>query len=298
MERDGQPRLTKVLAITDVIDLAPGATDTPQRIRNKLAQIAEFQPEYEPGLYRADRGRMRFILRARERQPAQVKLSLIDDVQDVVAEEFGTAKTTGMFVLLAYMIKSLLTAQFISFVLTTLMMWGMMSLAFRSWRVGLVSLAPNIFPIIVLIGGMGWLRLPINIGTAMIASVSMGLTIDSSIHYVVGYRRAQREHGEAALKRTHEDVGRAMVFATIALMVGFSVLTLSDFVPLVYFGVLVSAAMLGGLVGNLTFFPLLLRWAERGSRVADAEGRDNSELPSPSGRAGGGESLPQAESRK
>ena len=54
-----------------------------------------------------------------------------------------------------------------------------------------------------------------------------------------------------------------MVFATFALMVGFSVLMLSNFIPLVYFGVLVSAAMLGGLIGNLTFFPLLLRWADR-----------------------------------
>jgi predicted RND superfamily exporter protein len=70
-------------------------------------------------------------------------------------------------------------------------------------------------------------------------------------------------HGRDALRRTHEDVGRALVFATIALMVGFSVLTLSNFLPLVYFGVLVSAAMFGGLIGNLTFFPLLLRWAER-----------------------------------
>jgi predicted RND superfamily exporter protein len=170
-----------------------------------------------------------------------------------------------MFVLLTVLIESLLRDQLISFLLTTVGMWAMMTIAFRSWRVGLVSLAPNVFPIVVLIGGMGWLGLPINIGTAMIASVSMGLTIDSSIHYIAGYRRArQNMHGSDALRQTHEDVGLAMVLSTFALMVGFSVLTLSDFIPLVYFGILVSAAMLGGLIGNLTFFPLLLQWADRG----------------------------------
>ncbi|MEX2288501.1 MAG: MMPL family transporter [Planctomycetaceae bacterium] len=264
MEQDGQPRLTKVLAITDILDLVPGATDTPERIRNKLSRIAEFQPEYEPGLYNAQARMMRFVLRARERQPSETKLSLIEDVEHMANDEFGEAKTTGMFVLLTFLIESLLRDQFISFLLTTIGIWAMMTIAFRSWRVGLVSLAPNVFPIVVLIGGMGWLGLPINIGTAMIASVSMGLTIDSSIHYIAGYRRARQDlQGGDALRRTHEDVGRALVFTTFALMVGFSVLTLSNFIPLVYFGVLVSAAMLGGLIGNLTFFPLLLQWADR-----------------------------------
>ena len=61
-----------------------------------------------------------------------------------------------------------------------------------------------------------------------------------------------------ALRTTHQGFGRALVFGTLALVVGFSVLALSRFIPLVYFGVLVSLAMLGGLVGNLLLLPLLL----------------------------------------
>ena len=116
----------------------------------------------------------------------------------------------------------------------------------------------------LVIGSMGWIGLPINIATAMIASVSMGLTVDSSIHYISGYRRARlRGLGVyEALRDTHQGVGRALVFANLALIVGFTVLTLSHFIPLVYFGILVSVAMLGGLIGNLVLLPLLLRWAE------------------------------------
>ncbi len=66
-----------------------------------------------------------------------------------------------------------------------------------------------------------------------------------------------------ALRDTHQGVGRALVFANVALIVGFSVLTLSHFIPLIYFGILVSVAMLGGLTGNLVLLPLLLRWASR-----------------------------------
>ena len=140
----------------------------------------------------------------------------------------------------------------------------MMALAFRNPWIGLVGLVPNLFPIVLVIGAMGWMGLPVNIATAMIASVSLGLTVDSSIHYISGFRRARAAGDDVAtaLERTHAGVGRAVVLANLALVVGFSVLTLSHFIPLVYFGILVSVAMLGGLAGNLVLLPVLLAWVE------------------------------------
>jgi predicted RND superfamily exporter protein len=117
-----------------------------------------------------------------------------------------------------------------------------------------------VLPILLVIGGMGWAGIPINIGTAMIASVSLGLTIDSTIHYLNGYTRRKRAgatHLEA-MSATHAEVGRALTFANVALIIGFTVLSLSQFIPLVYFGVLVSVAMLGGLICNLVLLPALL----------------------------------------
>ena len=94
----------------------------------------------------------------------------------------------------------------------------------------------------------------------MIAAVSMGLSIDSSIHYILGFRRARHQglDFDAALMQVQRRVGQALVLSTLALAVGFTVLASSQFVPTVYFGVLVTLAMLGGLLGNLIGLPLLL----------------------------------------
>ena len=152
--------------------------------------------------------------------------------------------------------------QWTSFFLSTVGITSMMWFAFRNLPIGLMSLVPNLFPNILVIGLMGWIGLPINIATAMIACVSMGLTVDSSIIYIDGYLRARASglHVHEALHETHRGVGRALVYSNIALMAGFSVLALSHFVPLIYFGLLVSLAMLGGLIGNLVFLPLLIGW--------------------------------------
>lgn len=262
----GKNDVTKVVAVTDGIDMIPDIRlPFPVRLSlktvdEKLGMLERYQPEFLPGLYNAEGKRMRIVLRALERQPSQNKLKLIERVQKTAGETFGEAKCTGLFVLLAHLIESLLDDQLVSFGFAAAGIFLMMSIAFRSVLIGLISLVPNVFPIVLLIGSLGWLDIPINIGTAMIASVSLGLTVDSSIHYLFGYRRHRADgatHSEA-LRATHQGVGRALVFANVALICGFLVLTLSNFIPLVYFGVLVSVAMLGGLFGNLVLLPLLL----------------------------------------
>jgi hypothetical protein len=276
-ESEQDSELTKVVALTDILDILPGTSSSTDAIRRKLDRIAGFQPEYEPGLFNPEQGRMRLVLRARERQQSERKVRLIDTVRQLAVNEFETAKTTGPFVLLTHLIESLLHDQLVSFAIAAAAISGMMSVAFRSLRIGAISLVPNLLPIVLLVGTIGWIGLPINIGTAMIASVSIGLTTDSTIHYISSFRRARRRGLSLAdaLRETHQGVGRAVVFATLSLVVGFSVLSISNFIPMVYFGVLVSIAMLGGLVGDLVLLPLMLPWAEK-SREGDIDSAENS----------------------
>ncbi|GAB4146132.1 MAG: MMPL family transporter [Planctomycetaceae bacterium] len=281
--RDGNGEITKVVAITDALnEIPPPAVRLFLRkkmtIDDRLDMLAKFQPEFTKSLYDAKAGRMRIVLRAREQQQSATKLELIDRVEKTAAlwwrnneelsDRFPNAqpKATGLYVLLAFLIDNLLKDQLLSFGLAAAGISIMMTTAFRSPMIGIVSLIPNLFPILLVIGSMGWLGIPINIATAMIASVSMGLTVDSSIHYISGYRRARRSglSVHEALQHTQGRVGRALLFANLALIVGFSVLTLSHFIPLIYFGVLVSVAMAGGLIGNLILLPLLLGWIDRG----------------------------------
>ena len=100
----------------------------------------------------------------------------------------------------------------------------------------------------------------------MITSVSMGLTVDSTIHYITAFERARRTMSVSqALHVAHAGAGRAVVFAHLALIAGFLVLTASRFVPLVYFGGLLTLSLLGGIFGDLVLLPLLLRWTSPAS---------------------------------
>jgi predicted RND superfamily exporter protein len=142
-----------------------------------------------------------------------------------------------------------------------------MLVAFRSVPLAVTVLIPNALPVLIVSGLMGWVKwlgwfdFRINMGSAMIAAVSLGLSIDSSIHYIFAFRRAKSlgDSTDRAIEAAHGTVGLSMIFATFALIVGFSVLAFSKFTPTVYFGSLVSLAMLGGLLGNLVILPVLLR---------------------------------------
>jgi len=268
-QRTTPDRLTKVVAMTDGLDLIPSNFVLFQfSLERRLALLDAFQPEFSTSLYNPDAGRMRIVLRALERQPSEQKLELIAEVETIARRRFPEAEATGLFVMLAHLVTSLMDDQFLSSLLATIAMVVLMWMEFRSLLFGLLLLIPNVVPIAAVIGVMGWMGMKLNIASAMIAAVAMGLTIDSAIMYVDGYRAA-RSRGLSfadALHETHQGVGLAVVFSNIALVVGFSVLTLSHFVPLVYFGVLVSVAMIGGLIGNLVLLPLLLRLFSRWER--------------------------------
>jgi hypothetical protein len=219
---------------------------------------------------------LRIMLRSREAQPLESKQQIIEQVTRIAQEEFPgeettsetnspPAEVTGFYVLLASLVDSILADQWRAFVVATAGIWVMMLIVQRSAALATVALVPNILPILLVTGLMGWRGVPINMGSAMIAAVSMGLSIDSSIHWLAAFRRARRSgHSvDAALRVVHHSVGRALVLSTLALIVGFAVLCASEFVPTIYFGVLVSLAMLGGLAGNLLVLPVLVKLVER-----------------------------------
>lgn len=288
----GDGKLTKVVAVTDGLDLIPkkigiGFLSKTFPLEQRLAILDNMPGGVLSSLYNAESGRMRLLLRGLERQRSDKKLQLIERVQAIVEDAWSTARvsdaaadsankaassieahkvsTSGLFVLLTFLISSLMEDQITSFVLSSVGIVVMMSVEFRSLKIGLIALVPNVFPIVMVVGTMGWFGLPINIATAMIASVSMGLTVDSSIIYLDDFLNARRKglSVREALDGTQAHVGRTLVFTNLALVAGFCVLTLSHFIPLVYFGLLVSVAMAGGLVGNLFLLPLLLRTFQR-----------------------------------
>lgn len=273
------PALTKVLSLADALEAAeadPLAAAIPLPVEVRAQTLAGLMPTFMGALRSTELDRhgeahLRIMLRARERQPAEQKRQLIEQVTRLAQAEFPASATssgaevTGFFVLLTNLIESLLRDQWTTFAVASAAIAAMVWIGFRSWQYALIALVPNVVPIFVVMGLLGWIGLKINMGAAMIAAVSMGMSVDSSIHYFASFRRARRagKSVHEALLVCQQSVGTAMIFSTFGLIVGFGVLITSEFVPTVYFGALMSLAMLGGMFGNLIVLPLLLSWVER-----------------------------------
>lgn len=261
-----RPGLTKVLSLSDALNASPVPL-----LRTNLDIMNERMPQLMRSLHANDpddpeQWYFRIMLRSLERQDAQQKKQIIDAVETICREEFPptgdeqAARPSGFFVLLAHLVDSVMKDQWKTFGIATLLIGLMMWIAFRQPFLAIAGMIPNLLIILLVLGSLGWLGVRINMGAAMIAAVSIGLSIDSSIHYITGYRRSRAEGLSVsdALASVQQRVGRALVFSTMALIAGFAVLCISEFVPTIYFGALVSLSMLGGLLGNLLILPLLL----------------------------------------
>jgi hypothetical protein len=274
---DPRPALTKVMSVADVIQaVSPvpleqleASTVGNWAIAQAIVAMRRQLPELAGTLLGRDPADgsewLRVMLRARERQSAGAKRGVIADVRRITAEEFpagaadGRAEVTGFFVLLAQLVDRMLADQWLTFAIAAAGIFLLLSLAFQSPLLGAVALVPNGLPIFVVLGLLGWAGVRINMGTAMIAAVSLGLSVDSSIHYIARFRRHLADGATAtALETAHRTAGRAMIFSTLALAVGFLALTTSGFMPTVSFGWLSCLTLLGGLAGNLVVLPVLL----------------------------------------
>ena len=292
--REEVPELSKVLSLADVVSAMMEAAEKKSFIRlpkftlmrvgmkSLQAQLPEtLNSLYSKDPQSPDQYWFRIMLLSKERQDAQTKQETIEAVRRVVAdyhtqklaepepaEEEGEMAihderpiVSGFFVLLTHLIDSLIRDQWQSFMLAIVGIGLTMTLAFRSLKMALLALIPNVLPILMVTGAFGLLGYRINMGAAMIAAVSMGLGVDASIHYIYGFQRsvAGGLSPSEALVEVQQSVGKAVIFATFALIAGFSVLCVSDFVPTIYFGVLVGLTMLGALVGNLIILPLSIK---------------------------------------
>ncbi len=282
------PGLSKVLSLADVLDAVSPvplgtAADSPLgnwAVGSAVAVLRQKIPQLDRSLVGVDPEDgstwLRVMLRSRERQPAESKRSIVEGVRRIVADEFPErGEVTGFFVLLSKLVDRMLGDQWWTFLVAAAGIFLLLTLSFRSVLLAAVALVPNALPIFVVLGLMGWCGQRINMGTAMIAAVSMGLSVDSSIHWLVAFRRrlAGGHALPAALDVAHRTAGRAMVFATMALVVGFLALTSSGFIPTVSFGALTCLTLLGGLAGNLVVLPVMLAllepWIATGCRVVE-----------------------------
>jgi uncharacterized protein len=130
----------------------------------------------------------------------------------------------------------------------------------RSWRMTLVTFPVNLFPVLLVFGVMGWTGIPLDIATATVGAIVLGIAVDDTIHFLVRYRR-ERRHGVnhvAAVAITAGETGRALVFTTLVLAIGFGVMMASGSASVAAFGFVTMVAVLGALTADLALLPVLL----------------------------------------
>ncbi len=135
-----------------------------------------------------------------------------------------------------------------------------LALLFKSWRVGLTALVPNLLPVLFFFGYMGWTGTPLNMTTSLVASVVLGLAVDNAVQFIVRFRRVQPNSGSVreAIVESMRLSGRPIIYANVAIAAAFAVFALSNFWPVATFGVLSAVTILGCLIEDLVLLPARL----------------------------------------
>lgn len=187
---------------------------------------------------------------------------LLDDIRAAFADlglEPADYQLTGLFVLYQDLLDRLYRSQILTLGIVFVVLGLAFAVIFRSVTVAAIALLPNILASLGVLGLMGWLGIALDFMTITIAAVAMGIAVDDTIHYVHRYLDERRAGAASeAVASTHATVGKALLYTTAIICLGFSLLAFSDFVPSVLFGLLSAAALLFALIADLTLLPALL----------------------------------------
>jgi uncharacterized protein len=270
----GLPHVDATLSLTDLLgrihrtltDDRPDAGPLP----SSRAAAAQYLLLFEMGggeglapLVDFDRRSLRMVIRlddagyraAREAGEAAEELAL-----DLLPEG-ASVEATGMNFLLGDWLDEVVRGQRNGLLLSLAVIALMMVVALRSPRVGLLSMAPNVLPLIALGGWVGWTWDQVDSDTLIPAILAIGIGVDDTIHFLVRYRveAARSDDVVTAIDRTFRFAGRAIVMTTVILVVGFAPFVLSDYFTTRLFGTLLPLALLVALFADLLLVPALVR---------------------------------------
>ena len=190
-------------------------------------------------------------------------MRLIDQIREKAQEEFSGSdvevSVVGRSVLEAETNQLVTQGQIQSLGLAFLLIFLLMFVVFRSWKVGLLSMFPNVLPLVFNFGIMGWLGIRLDSATSMISAVGIGIIVDDTIHFLhslIEHRRTMDL--KSAVRAVLLEKGRPIVFTSVILFCGFVILVTSRFSPTSAFGMLTSVLMISALIADIVIFPAFL----------------------------------------
>ncbi|WP_370278024.1 RND family transporter [Pontibacterium sp.] len=225
---------------------------------------ADVQPLLIAPYLSADGVETRITVRVMETSKGLQRNELLQQVQTFLINDMGyqpeQISQTGMLVLYNNMLQSLFGSQISTLGAVFIAITLMFSLLFRSVYLALIAVAPNLLAAGIVLGGMGWAGIPLDMMTITIAAITVGIGVDDTIHYIHRFRNEfpKDRNYRATMYRCHNSIGKAMFYTSVIIIAGFAILALSNFTPTIYFGLLTGLAMFSALMGALLLLPQLI----------------------------------------
>jgi hypothetical protein len=266
---DSLPETGKVLSLATMLKIATKLNKGQPLDNFQLALVYSKLPEkFKRVILKPyvspQHNQLRYSIRVKDSQKSLRRDALLKKIRHDLVNKLGIKEDklhlTGLLVLYNNMLQSLFESQILTLGMVVLVLLGMFRILFRSFKLALIAIVPNLLAISVVLGVMGWLKIPLDMMTITIAAISIGIAVDNTIHYIYRFRyEFQYEHRYIkTVHRCHGSIGRALYYTSLTIISGFLILTLSNFIPSIYFGVLTALAMLIALLAALTLLPQLI----------------------------------------
>ena len=268
---DEIPEMGKVLSVASGIKLARMINDNNELNDLELALLRSVLPEdiKETLLYsyiNKDDSKVRISARVLESAKTLNRKELLDQINYDLINKFDLnqdqIQVTGLAVLYNNMLQSLFSSQIKSLGIVFTVIGLMMLLLFRSIKITLIALTPNLITAGSVLGLLGFLNIPLDIMTITVAAISVGMAVDNTIHYLYRYKVEARNrdlNDNQRVINSHETVGRAVFYTATTIAAGFSIFALSSFTPTVLFGLFTAFALMVSFFASLTLLPFLLK---------------------------------------
>ncbi len=207
---------------------------------------------------------VRFAVRVRDSQPDLRRNELLKKIKRGLKNDLhlneDKFQLANLLVLYNNMLQSLFSSQIQTLGAVIAALLVMFSILFRSIKIALIAIFPNLLSVITVLGFMGWARIPLDMMTITIAAISVGIAVDDTIHYLHRFKREFADCGIylTSMHRCHGSIGYAVYYTSVTIIIGFSILVLSNFIPSIYFGLLTGLAMVIALIATLTLLPQLI----------------------------------------
>ena len=263
------PEIGKVLSFYSVLQLGEKINDNKKLGPLEMAILYSKLPDdikksIVTPYVSIENNEARISLRIIDSNPNLNRKELLIKIQKDLEEKLNLNKDefkiTGILVIFNNLLQSLFDSQIKTLGITFAGIFILLLILFKSLSWSIVAAIPNFTAALFILGSLGLFNIPLDMMTITIASISVGIAIDNSIHYIYRFREEFKinKNYKKTIEICHKSVGKAIVNASLTIVFGFSILIFSNFIPSIYFGIFTGLAMLTAMTLVLTLMPQLI----------------------------------------